>query len=138
MPADPRPRPADSIALARYARLWLPVAAYMAVIFYFSGLNDPSLPPGTNDKTWHAIGYAGLAVVICRALAGGLGSRLTRRDAIIAVVMAVGYGLTDEWHQTFVPGRGWDINDLAADAAGACAGTIASWAWGIITAKERR
>ena len=105
----------------------------MTVIFYVSSLNDPALPAGTTDKTWHAVGYAGLAVLACRALSGGLGRRLTLRTAVAAVAIATAYGVTDEFHQTFVPGRGWDANDLAADAIGACAGTFAAWAWGIIS-----
>jgi VanZ family protein len=133
MPVDPRPRLAGNVCLARWARLWVPVAGYMAVIFYFSSLNDPLLPAGTTDKTWHAAGYAGLAVLVCRALAGGFRHRLTLRMAAAAIAIATAYGVTDEFHQTFVPGRGWDANDLAADAIGACAGTIAAWAWGIIS-----
>ena len=29
------------------------------------------------------------------------------------------YGATDEWHQSFVPGRDADVRDLVADAVGA-------------------
>lgn len=138
MPVDPRPRLAANGCLAHYARRWAPVVAYMAVIFSFSSLNDPSLPAGTSDKTWHAIGYAGFAILVCRALSGRFGRRITLRTAVAAVAIAAAYGVTDEWHQTFVPGRGWDGDDIAADAIGACAGTIAAWAWGILSPKERR
>jgi VanZ family protein len=114
----------------------------MAVIFYLSSLSNPALPAGTTDKTWHAVGYAGLAVLVCRALAGGFGRRLTIAGALAAVAITAGYGFTDEFHQTFVPNRGWDVYDLVADAAGAIAGAIASMAWGIISptsrSKERR
>lgn len=118
-------------------RLWGPVAAYLAVIFYLSSLPDPSLPAGTTDKSWHAVGYMGLAMLICRALAGGLGRLVTPRVAVIAMAVAIGYGVSDELHQALVPGRSPDVNDLVADTIGACAGTAASWAWGIISATIR-
>jgi VanZ family protein len=49
-----------------------------------------------------------------------------------AVVLAALYGISDECHQLFVPGRQFDVRDMVADAlrASACAGVL--WAWGII------
>ena len=35
------------------------------------------------------------------------------------------YALTDEWHQTFVPGRQFDLRDLALDAAGSALALLA-------------
>lgn len=128
-----------AVISAAVLNLWLPVAAYMAVIFYFSSLSNPALPPGTSDTSWHTAGYLGLALVTCRALAGGFGRVLTPRMALVAFAIVVGYGVTDEWHQSFVPGRTPDVGDIAADALGACMGTAVSWAWGILRqTRERR
>ncbi len=122
----------------RTVRLWLPVVAYMAGIFFVSGDADPPMPERVSDKSMHLLAYAGLAVVVVRALAGGLPRRVTVGIALAALSITVGYAVTDELHQMFVPNRSADVYDLAADAIGAAAGLIACWAWGIIAAPNRR
>ena len=117
----------------RTAWLWGPVILYMAVIFFVSSLSDPPLPEGMSDKGAHWLGYVGLAGTIVRALAGGWPRRITLRVAAVAALIATAYGISDEFHQMFVPGRSADVNDLAADAIGAVAGAAACWAWGIIS-----
>lgn len=112
--------------------LWGPVVAYMALIFFLSSRPDIQLPGPDSDKQLHSIGYAGLGALVARAAAGGLGRRVSWGQAALAVVVATAYGATDEWHQSFVPGRVADVLDLRADAIGAVAGTFACWAWGII------
>jgi VanZ family protein len=110
----------------------------MAAIFYVSSLSEPRLPPGIGDKPSHAVAYLGLAITIARALAGGLPARIGAGTAVAAVLIATGYGMTDEFHQSFVPGRSMEWYDLYADAIGALAGTAACWAWGIISLSARR
>jgi VanZ family protein len=116
--------------------LWAPVVAYMAVIFYVSSLPEAPLPPGVADKPTHAFGYLGLAVVMIRALAGGLPGRITGAIAVQGTLLTIAYGVSDEIHQMFVPGRSAELVDLFADAIGACAGTACCWAWSIISAKN--
>src|SRR5262245_20197240 len=101
----------------------------MAAIFYVSSLSVVQIPAGT-DKPWHALAYCGLAVLVVRALAGGLPRRIDRGIALSALLIAIGYAFTDEFHQMFVPGRSADLRDIVADAIGVAAGTIACWAWG--------
>ena len=103
----------------------------MAAIFYLSSVSDPPIPSGT-DKSLHGLGYLGLAVVVVRAVAGGLPRRVTMRAMATAVAITVGYAVTDEVHQMFVPGRSADMYDLFADVMGAGVGTFACWAWGIM------
>jgi VanZ family protein len=103
----------------------------MAVIFTASSMNAPPVPGGA-DKPWHAIGYLGLAVVVVRALAGGLPRRIAWRTVATAVLLVVLYGASDEVHQMFVPGRTAALDDLLADTIGACVGASLCWAWGII------
>lgn len=118
--------------MTRTLSLWLPVAIYMGAIFLASADSSPPAPAQVSDKVLHLGAYAGLAVTICRALAGGLPSRLSLRVMTIAFVSTVAYGTSDELHQMFVPGRSPDVYDVAADAAGAAVGLIGCWAWGII------
>jgi VanZ family protein len=113
-------------------RLWLPVIVCMAGIFYVSSLPDLSLPEPV-AISGHSAAYLGLAVLLVRALAGGLPRRIGARVAVTALLIAVAYGVSDEVHQSYVPGRVADAYDVATDAIGALAGTIACWAWGIIS-----
>ena len=83
--------------------------------------SQPALPspPGINDKMAHALSYGLLGVLCLVGLSAGRWSGVTWRRAAMAVVLAVLYGVTDEVHQAFVPGRSPDVADLAADALGA-------------------
>ncbi len=117
--------------------LWGPVIVYMAVIFYVSSLHEAPLPKGMSDKSAHWLGYTGFSVTIARALAGGLGRRIAASTAMVAVLIAVAYGVSDEFHQMFVPGRSAELADLGADALGAIVGAAACWAWGIISVRSR-
>ena len=113
-------------------QLWLPVLAYMAAIFYVSSLPDAPLPSGVSDKSGHSMAYAGLGIVVARAFAGGLGRRLSLKGAATAVLLTIAYGVSDEFHQWFVPGRTPEVLDALADAAGALVGTVACWTFGVI------
>jgi VanZ family protein len=116
--------------------LWAPVAVYMAAIFVVSGQTDPATPAGLSDKSLHGLAYFGLAVLVFRAIAGRLPARLTWRAAVAALAISIGYGITDELHQLYVPGRSADVFDLFADAIGAASGLIGCWAWGIISIRS--
>ena len=108
--------------------LWGPVAAYMVAIFLESSVSQvPELPNGVTDKDAHGFLYAGLAVLVLRALARASWRSVTLPLCILAVVVAAGYGATDEFHQRFVPGRTADLLDLAADTVGAAAAVTLVW-----------
>jgi VanZ family protein len=80
----------------------------------------------------HQAAYFGLTLLLVRALARGRWSDVTRATVLGAWAIAVAYGVTDEWHQSFVPGRSAELRDLAADAMGALLAAIAVGAWSII------
>jgi len=95
------------------------VVLYAAVIFIGSSISQPpSLPEIVTDKSLHGSLYAGFALVLLRALARRW-DRVTLFTAAAAVVLATLYGASDEYHQSFVPGRTPDVADLRADAIGA-------------------
>jgi VanZ family protein len=93
----------------------------MGVIFVLS--HQPSLPyPDDLDArlvsmAGHFTVFAVLAALIWWAL--GLGPWTGPRRAVLAVMVATLYGISDEWHQSFVPGRTPDVRDVLTDAAGA-------------------
>jgi VanZ family protein len=104
----------------------------MAMIFALSSLSTlPSPPGGLSYYHAHLAAYAGLAVLTTRALGKGLHG-ITWRMVIGAIVISTLYGVSDECHQLFVPGRDFDLLDLAADAAGSIAGASGVRAWSII------
>lgn len=118
--------------MTRTLRLWGPVAGAMAGIFFVSSLHQAPLPPGVSDKSAHAAGYIVLGVTVVRALAGGLPARITAAVALGAIAITTAYGASDEWHQSFVPGRSSDVADLYADAVGAVIAAALCWACGIL------
>src|SRR3954447_25437491 len=104
--------------LARHALLWLPPIVYAALIFHFSSESDP-LPlvrVTLWDKALHAIEYAGLAMLVARAMHG------ERVPAVIGIAVSIAvvalYAATDEWHQLYVPSRDASLFDWAADLVG--------------------
>jgi VanZ family protein len=113
-------------------RLWLPVVIYAAAIFVVSSLPQPPAVGGVSDKWGHGAAYAGLALVILRALAGAQWSGVTRGRAVVALALAASYGASDEWHQAFVPGRSPDVHDLVADGIGAAAAVGAAWVFAVL------
>jgi len=103
--------------------LWTPVVLYAAAIFAASSIErPPALPGGAPDYVVHAVVYAGFAAVLLRALSGGQWRGVTARRALGAALAAAAYGVSDELHQSFVPGRFVSLSDVLADAAGAAAG----------------
>lgn len=98
--------------------------AWAALVFWLSSRPDPlpfSLAGALGvDKLVHGAGYAVLGALLVLATAGA--RRSVRRAVVIAVALASLYGVTDELHQSFVPGRDTSAGDWAADTVGALAG----------------
>ena len=108
----------------------------MAAIFSVSGLSNAPLPEQVSDKTGHLVAYAALALLCVRAVGGGLPRRVVLRAAALALAIAAAYGIFDELHQSFVPGRSADIRDWFADVSGALIGIGVCWLWGIIAVRS--
>ena len=104
----------------------------MAAIFYESSLSEVPGTEGIPDTYLHTVGYAGLALTTLRATAGGRWSGVTLKAAMLAWVIATGYGATDEWHQSFIQGRSPELRDLGNDAIGAAVAVGVAGAWGIM------
>jgi len=98
--------------------LWLPPLVIATALFVLSHHGTLPVEAPTSDLVAHAIAYCVLGLLVVRALHGGL-RPLRWRPAVASVVITTVYGATDEWHQSFVPGRTPSLADLAADGVGA-------------------
>jgi VanZ family protein len=94
----------------------------MALIFLLSAQPDFDFVP----DTWqgdplsllaHCLEYAVLALLLW--MAARRTPLLAPRAWLAALLIALVYAASDEWHQAFVPGRVPDVRDWLADAAGA-------------------
>ena len=100
---------------------WLPAMIVMAAIFFLSGQPASRLPIfGEYDllikKLGHATGYALLGLAYYFALPPRL--RAGYRWAL-ALLMAILFALSDEFHQSFIEGRTSSLVDVLIDTSGA-------------------
>ncbi len=105
------------------------------MLFFLSSIQQPPPIPSAfplADKGVHGGLYAGLAVVLLRALSGARWSGVTLATVLASAAGATLYGISDEIHQLFVPGRQYDTVDMIADGIGASIAVVAILAWGII------
>jgi VanZ family protein len=103
---------------------------WMGVIFAFSAQQSlPGFGNSTFDlllkKGGHAVGYGVLALLAARALARGRSLRV--RQVAWALLIAAVYAATDEYHQSFVPGRTPSGIDWGIDLAGSI--VAIAWRW---------
>ncbi|MCE2413196.1 VanZ family protein [Candidatus Poribacteria bacterium] len=114
-------------------KYWVPLLLYMALIFVISSLEQPPLPMPefewlTIDKLYHFIEYAILGGLVARALVKAKPDLVPSRLVwYVAAVFSILYGASDEWHQTFVPGRFATLADWVADVLGSIGGVFGAY-----------
>jgi hypothetical protein len=74
----------------------------------------------------HLVGYALLGVSYLHGFASHKG--VNRGTLLAAIVLAGLYAVTDEFHQSFTPGRTPSAVDVSIDTVGAALGAVI-WAW---------
>jgi VanZ family protein len=109
---------------------WAPALLWSAVIFGLSSIPGKDLPqlPGwwSADKFVHGGVYGVLGAFLWL----GLRTTWARESGlawqtIAAALGAALYGITDEMHQSFTPGRSPDVFDVLADFVGGLLGALA-------------
>lgn len=105
---------------------WGAVVGEVGAIWWLSSRESLGFGSGWWGSLMHnsahvfAYGLLGILVLLARC---GIGAR-SRTAMVFAVVCAAAYGLVDEIHQSYVPGRVSSVADLCADTAGAALGCL--------------
>ena len=112
-----------------FVKWWLPVFAWMGAVFIGSSIG--SLPrvgdeatDGFVHRAAHVIEFAALGALTLRALSKG--QPVTKREMIVTLIVVALYGVSDEIHQRFTPGRSSEGTSVLFDVAG---GLIGVWAY---------
>lgn len=116
--------------LNKILKYWLPVFAWMSVIFLFS--SHPTTPTSKIywkdfivKKTAHLIEYGTLTTLFYRAFVNS--NIKKRKAALISIILSVLYGLSDEFHQSFTPGRMPRFYDVIFDTIGSTLAIYFIW-----------
>ncbi len=116
--------------LKKLIKYWFPPLAWAVVIFLFSSFATvPTSQIYWQDfivkKLAHVVEYGVFAFLLYRALRG---YEMDKTKAVIlSILFAALYGITDEFHQSFTPGREPRIRDVAFDTIGASLAMLLIW-----------
>jgi VanZ family protein len=123
----------------RSIRRWLPALVVMAAIFWFSSMPADEVVRTTGPvlehapktvkvgvripvrwlKVGHVVGYALLGAALLHAV-----RPVGRWAPGLALLLALGHAVADEFHQTFRPGRSASLQDVLLDVAAAGAAIV--------------
>ncbi|MEI7990464.1 MAG: VanZ family protein [Chloroflexota bacterium] len=103
---------------------WLPAFLVMLAIFLFSStpsiyLPDLNILDQIIKKGGHMTGYALLAGAYYYGFA-----KPGKKQFIISLSLSIIYALTDEYHQSYTPGRNPSFIDVGIDTIGASIGLL--------------
>lgn len=102
---------------------WFWPFALAVMIVVASGRSQLAAPAlMTFDKLAHFSLFGLLATLVVR-------NGFPARRAWVAWLFVSAFGLTDEWHQSFTPGRSVEVADWVADTLGAMAAVAVYLGW---------
>lgn len=112
---------------------WGSVIAWCVLLFVLSAQPHLPLPEEIreSDKMAHVLAYGVLGWLWARAVSTSWPTWPTLVVFLSAVVFTGAYGLSDEWHQMYVPGRFVSLLDALADICGGALGgaSFQLWLW---------
>lgn len=107
-------------------RYQAPAIVFAIMIFIVSSIPRVPLPDlaiGFEDKIGHVMAYTLLGFLLGRAMYFQYQVLVWQRNFyLLSIVLGSVYGVLDEFHQHFVPGRTADIYDTLADVVGVLIG----------------
>ena len=130
--------------LGKFLKVWYPALIIMVFIFIMSSfaasdsdkqsglvvnIIETVFPDAKNidflvtlvRKAAHFTEYAILGLLVARGL------KIYDKSPWFAIAICALYSASDEFHQTFVPGRSGELRDILVDTAGATFGTAIFW-----------
>ena len=112
----------------KFVEFWLPVYLYAAIIFMLSSMPQIPIPFAFkfSDKIEHIIEYAIFGYLLIRAFRNSSFKLTLAQMRFLIILIGFIYGITDEIHQYFVPGRATSTLDIFADGAGVVLGQFFS------------
>jgi len=112
----------------RFVWYHLPAIGWAIVIFIASSIPNASLPPigvEYEDKWTHLLIFGVFGFLVARSFFVLTRPRwLWQNFWLFAILVGIVYGISDEFHQLFVPGRYSDVWDALADAIGTILGVV--------------
>lgn len=105
---------------------WLPVFSFMGIIFYASSIPGSNVPSvfWAQEIAYHFFVYLALSLFFSRALKYTFPVISIGRVILFASIFGIIYGLSDEWHQSFVPYRTVSGFDVFIDSLGSISGSL--------------
>jgi VanZ family protein len=107
---------------------------YAALIFFLSSQSRWLFEPPeffSSDKFYHFLEYGVFGVLLARLLEEYGFPPSYRKKIVWVLIISFLYGLSDEFHQWFVPGRYATLGDVLADSLG-------GWVGGLLFIKFKR
>ena len=104
---------------------------WMGLTFYLSSLTQPETPQIPLLGNWQSLVGHLILYGVCAALMEGSlwswGSGFRLRWTLVAIVGATAYGISDEFHQSFVAGRHATVEDVLVNTIGATVAAAGLW-----------
>ncbi len=127
MPSTFRTDPPRRATNPRWRRAAWPLIL-AATVFLASGQSQVAGPPGIPflDKIVHFSVYGLLGTLVVRVL---FDASRRGRSAFVAIALVSLYGVLDEFHQSFTPGRSVEVADWIADTLGTGLAAISYSFW---------
>ncbi len=106
------------------------VCSWIAMIYFLSSQSsvDIGIDFAMKDKLFHMAAYGLLGLFIMGTMRPSEIGYSYNQVALTTLIATI-YGITDEWHQAYVPNRNSDPMDIIADCIGALLVTLAARAF---------
>jgi VanZ family protein len=109
-----------------FKKYWVPVVLYAGFIFYVSSIPSPVPATRIDLSVLHVPMFFALSYLIARAASAHAWAG--ERTAIAtAILFTAAYGVLDELHQLYVPGRTFSYLDIGFDLLGGCLIVFKPW-----------
>lgn len=121
----------------KFLKFWFPVILYSGIIFYVSSISNVTIPLQEIhfDKILHVLEYIPFGFLVARGI-------WCTKPSLSGTILVIGvglaaflFGMSDEYHQSFVMGRSSSITDLIGDTIG---GVVGGYIYFLFFTKNKR